>query len=149
MANDDIYQGGLIASKSLSPTQTADAIAADFLKFVQLYELTDAMTSMSSRQIQVLALFVGHLLRQPPKRLHISERLDLLRKKSPYVPADMIESPQVPHFVKTSHGKREYCRACVAGNAGVILVPALRGRLRDDEGPLEARSKGTSFLGGV
>ena len=96
IANDDIYQGGLMASKSLLPTQTADAIAVDFFEFVQLYELTDAMTSMSSRQIQVLALFVGHLLRQPPKRLHISERLDLLRKKSPYVPADMIESPQVP-----------------------------------------------------
>ena len=34
----------------------------------------------------------------------MSERLDLIQQKPTYTPADAIESPQVPHFVKVSSG---------------------------------------------
>jgi hypothetical protein len=58
------------------------------------------MTYMSPEQIQVIALFLSYLLRKTSKRVHISERLDLIQQKPSYTPADEIASPEIPHFAR-------------------------------------------------
>ena len=54
---------------------------------------------MSAQQIQVIAIFLSHLQRKPSKRVHISERLDLIQQKPSYTPAEDIASPKIPHLV--------------------------------------------------
>ena len=60
------------------------------------------MQELTSEQIQVTALFLSHLLRKPPKRIDLSERLDLLQAKPTYVPSEAVLSPPVPHFVEVA-----------------------------------------------
>ena len=85
----------MMASDSLLPAAAAEAIASACFDFVLKYSLAHTMQQMRSEQIQVMAVFLNHLLRKPPKRIHISERLDLLQKKQAYTPADAIASPEV------------------------------------------------------
>jgi hypothetical protein len=90
----------MMATSSLMPAAAADVIAKTFFDFVIKHNLADTMVSMSAEQIQVIALFLSHLQRKPPKRIHISERLDLIQQKPSYTPADEIASPEIPHFVR-------------------------------------------------
>jgi len=90
------------ALECLMPAAAAKVIATAFFDFVLKYSLADTMQEMTSEQIQVTALFLNHLLQKPAKRIHLSERLDLLQRKPTYIPADAVASPQVPHFVKTA-----------------------------------------------
>ena len=93
-----------MAQGSLMPAEAAEAIASTFFDFVVKHQLADTMQTMSSEQIQVIALFLSHLQRKPQTRIHLSERLDFILQKPAYIPADAIESPEVPHFVKVSKG---------------------------------------------
>ena len=86
-----------LALESLLPATAAKEIAAMFFAFCAAEQLT--LKDMTSEQIQVTAVYLSHLRTRPPTRVHLSERLDLLRKKPPYVPAEAVESPEVPHFV--------------------------------------------------
>ena len=89
-----------MAPSSLVPAAAADFIAMTFFDFVIKHNLADTMVSMSFEQIQVIALFLSHLQRKPPKRILISERLDLTQQKPSYTPADESASPEIPHFVR-------------------------------------------------
>ena len=90
-----------LAQTSLMPPEAANAIATAFFDFVLKYNLADAMRDMTSEQIQVTALYLSHLSQKPPKRVHLSERSDLLQMNPPaYVPSEAVSSPSVPHFVK-------------------------------------------------
>ena len=100
---EQLQHGDTMAQDSLMPAAAADAIARTFFEFVFKHNLANHISTMTSEQIQVIALFLSHLLRKPAKRVHISERLDLVRQKHFYTPADAISSPQVPHFVKVSN----------------------------------------------
>ena len=104
ITTDQLQQGDIMAQGTLMPAAAAEVIASNFLDFVVKHQLADAMQTMRSEQIQVIALFLNHLLQKPPKRVPLSERLDLIQQKPTYTPADAIESPQVPHFVKVSNG---------------------------------------------
>ena len=91
----------MVAAGSLLPTEAADFIAETFFEFAFKHKLANMLASMSPEQIQVIALFLSSLQRKPPKRVHMSERLDLIRKKPAYTPADEIMSPTIPHFART------------------------------------------------
>ena len=104
ITTDQLQQGDIMAPGSLLPAEAADVIALTFFNLVVKHQLADTMQTMRSEQIQVIALFLNHLLQKPPKRIHLSERLDLIQQKPAYTPADAIESPQVPHFVNVSNG---------------------------------------------
>ena len=111
ITTEQLQHGDMLAPNSLMPAAAADAIARTFFDFVVKHNLPDHMTTMTSEQLQVIALFLSHLLRMPSKRVHISERLDLFRQKPTYTPADAIASPLVPHFVKVANavdGATEY-----------------------------------------
>ena len=95
ITTEQLQHGDVMAPDSLLPAAAAEAIASAFFDFVLKYSLADTMQQMRSEQIQVIAVFLNHLLRKPPKRIHISERLDLLQKKQAYTPADAIASPEV------------------------------------------------------
>ena len=84
----------------LMPTAAADLIGKTFFDFVVKHSLADTMTSMSAEQIQVIALFLSHLQRKPPKRVHISDRLDLIQQKPSCTPAEEVASPEVPNFLR-------------------------------------------------
>jgi hypothetical protein len=68
------------------------------------HSLAGTMQEMRSEQIQVIAVFLNHLLRTPPQRIHLSERLDLIQEKRTYAPAHATASPQVPRCVKVRSG---------------------------------------------
>ena len=100
ITTEQLQHGDMMATSSLMPAAAADVIAKTFFDFVIKHNLADTMVSMSAEQIQVIALFLSHLQRKPPKRIHISERLDLIQQKPSYTPADEIASPEIPHFVR-------------------------------------------------
>ena len=79
ITTDQLQQGEVMAQGSLMPAEAAEAIASTFFDFVVKHQLADTMQTMSSEQIQVIALFLSHLQRKPPKRIHLSERLDLIQ----------------------------------------------------------------------
>lgn len=95
ITTEQLQHGDVIAPDSLLPAAAAEVIASAFFDFVLKYSLAQTMQEMSSEQIQVIAVFLNHLLKKRPKRIHISERLDLIQKKQAYTPADAIASPQV------------------------------------------------------
>ena len=95
ITTEQLQHGDMMAPDSLMPAAAAEVIATTFFDFVVKDSLANTMQEMSSEQIQVIAVFLNHLLRKPPKRIHISERLDLIQKKPAYIPADAITSPQV------------------------------------------------------
>ena len=84
------------------PPEAAKVITNAFFDFVQVNSLAQFMRELTSEQIQVTALFLSHLLQKPPKRMELSERLDLLQAKPTYVPSEVVSSPPVPHFVKVA-----------------------------------------------
>ena len=75
ITTEQLRHGDVMAPNSLLPTGAADLIAQTFFDFVVKHNLADTMVSMSAQQIQVIAIFLSHLQRKPPKRVHISERL--------------------------------------------------------------------------
>ena len=91
-----------IALECLMPAAAAEVVATAFFDFVRRHSLADSCQAMSSEQIQATALFLSNLLRKPPKRIHLSERFDLLQRKPVYTPAADVASPEVPHFVKVA-----------------------------------------------
>ena len=95
VTTEQLQQGDMMAPDSLMPAAAAEIIATTFFDFVVKHSLADTMQQMSSEQIQVIAVFLNHLLRKPSKRIHISERLDLIQKKPAYTSADAIASPKV------------------------------------------------------
>ena len=95
ITTEQLQHGDVMAPDSLMPAAAAEVTATTFFDFVVKHAVADTMQEMSSEQIQVIAVFHSHLLRKPPKRIHISERLDLIQKKPAYTPADAIVSPQV------------------------------------------------------
>ena len=68
----------MVAPDSLMPTAAGEVIATTFFDFVLKHQLAEAMQEMKSQQIPVIALFLSHLLRKPPKGVHLSERWDLI-----------------------------------------------------------------------
>ena len=100
ITTEQLQRGDTSAPSSLMPTAAADLIAQTFFDFVVKYNLADTMASMSAQQIQVIAIFLCHLQRKPPKRVHISERLYLIQQKPSYTPVEEIASPEIPHFVR-------------------------------------------------
>ena len=103
------------------PTAYADIIAIAFFDFVMKHDLAEALASMSSEQIQMIALFLSNLQRKPPKRIDISERLDLCRKKPAYTPATEVASPDIPHFAQTTIGQSG---AAEHSNAQLLIIQA-------------------------
>ena len=89
-----------MAPNGLMPTAAADVIAQTFFDFVVKHNLADTMVSMSAQQFQVIAIFLNHLQRKPPKRVHISERLYFIQQKPSYTPVGEMASPEVPHFAR-------------------------------------------------
>ena len=84
ISTEQLRYGEMMTPSSLLPTKTADLIAQTFFDFVLKHNLADTMVSMSAQQIQVIAIFLSHLQRKPPKRVHISERLYLIQQKPSY-----------------------------------------------------------------
>ena len=87
ITTEQMQRGDMMAPSSLSPTAVADLIAQTFFDFVVKHNLADTIVSMSAQQIQVIAIFLSHLQRKPPKRVHISERLYLIQQKPSYTSA--------------------------------------------------------------
>ena len=52
-----------------------------FFSFVAKHGLAECTQETSSEQIQVSAVYLNHLYQQPPKCIHIRERLELWAKK--------------------------------------------------------------------
>ena len=102
VTDEQLQHGDIIAASSLIHPAAADAIATPFFEFAAKHRLPGTMATMSSEQIQVLALFHSHLLRRPIKRVVISERLDLMKVKPAYIPASAVASPEVPHFARVA-----------------------------------------------
>ena len=100
ISTEQLRYGEMMTPSSLLPTKIADLIAQTFFDFVLKHNLADAMVSMSAQQIQVIAFFLSHLQRKPPKRVHISERLYLIQQKPSDTPAEDIASPEFPHVVR-------------------------------------------------
>ena len=100
ISSAELKRGDAIAQCVLMPSAAAALIAKDFFDFVLQHNLAHTMASMSPEQITIIALFLGHLRRKPPQRVHISERLDLLQRKVSYTPATEIVSPEIPHFLR-------------------------------------------------
>lgn len=84
------------------PSAVAEVVATGCFDVARQYSLADALQSMTSEQSQVTALCLSNLLQKPPKRIHLSERFDLLQRKPVYTPAAAVASPEVPHFVKVA-----------------------------------------------
>ena len=97
---EQLEHGGVMAHGSLMPAAAAEVIATTFFDFVLKHQLADTMQRMESAQIQVIALFVSHLLRKPPKRIHLSERWDLIQPKLKHTPVEDVASPEIPHFAR-------------------------------------------------
>ena len=100
VTTEQLRHGEMIVPSGLMPSAVADLIAETFFDFVVKHNLAHTMVSMSAQQIQVIAIFLSHLQRKPPKRVHISERLDLIQQKPSYTSAEKIASPEIPHFVR-------------------------------------------------
>ena len=81
ISTEQLRYGEMMTPSSLLPTAVAYLIAQTFFDFVVKHNLADATVSMSAQQIQVIAIFLSHLQRKPPKRVHISERLYLIQQK--------------------------------------------------------------------
>ena len=79
ITTEQLQHGDMILSSGLLPTGAADVIAQTFFDFVINHNLAHTMVSMSAQQIQVIAIFLSYLKRKPPKRVHISQRLDLIQ----------------------------------------------------------------------
>ena len=92
ITSEQLEHGDIMAQGSLMPAAAAERIAKTFFDFLVKHVLADTMASMSAGQIQVIALFLSYLERKPPKRVHISERFDLIHQKPSYTPADEIEA---------------------------------------------------------
>ena len=73
IASEQLQHGGTLASSSLMPTTSADVIAIAFFDFVMKHDLAEALASMSSEQIQMIAVFLSNLQQKPPKRVDISD----------------------------------------------------------------------------
>ena len=71
-----------MATGSLIPPAAAETISTNFFDSALKHNLADTMASMSSQQILVIAVSHSHLQRKPPKRIFISEHLDLIQKKT-------------------------------------------------------------------
>ena len=80
ITTEQLRYGEMMTPSSLLPTAVADLIAQTFFDFVVKHNLADTMASMSAQQIQVIAIFLSHLQRKPPNRVHISEHLDLTQQ---------------------------------------------------------------------
>ena len=100
ITSEQLRHDGMMGPSGLMPTAVADRMAQTFFDFVVKHNLADTMVAMSAQQIQVIAIFLSHLQRKPPKRVRISERLDLIRHKPLYTPAEDIPSPEIPHFAR-------------------------------------------------
>jgi hypothetical protein len=100
IATEQLRRGEMMAPSSLIPIATADLLAQTFFDFVLKHNLAHTMVAMSAQQIQTIAIFLSHLQQKPAKRVHISERLDLIQQKPSYTPAEEIASPEIPHFVR-------------------------------------------------
>ena len=74
----------MMVPSGLMPTAVEDLIAQTFFDFVLKHNLADTMVSMSAQQIQVIAIFLSYLQRKPSKRVHISQRLDLIQQRPAY-----------------------------------------------------------------
>ena len=121
IASEQLQHGGTIASSSLMPTASSDVIATVFFDFVVQHDLAEALASMSSEQIQMVALCLSQLQRKPPKRVDISERLDLCRKTPAYTPATEVASPDIPHFARATI---EQAGAAEHSNAQLPIIQA-------------------------
>lgn len=102
VTEEQLKHGDIMAMTSLLPLSAAETIATSFFEFASKHRLSAALATMSSQQIQILALFHSHLLQRPVKRVGISERLDLILPRRPYVPASAVVSPAVPHFARVA-----------------------------------------------
>ena len=91
ITSEQLEHGGIMAQGSLMPAAAAEVIATTFFDFVLKHQLADTMQRMESAQIQAIALFVSHLLRKPPKRIHLSEHWDLIQPKPKYTPVEDVE----------------------------------------------------------
>ena len=69
----------------------------------------------------MIASFLSHLQREAPKRVDISERLDLCRKKPAYTPATEVASPDVPHFARATI---DQAGAAEHSNASLPIIQA-------------------------
>ena len=61
ITTEQLQHGDVIARSSLLPEAAADVIAKTFFDVVLKYNLCDTLASMSSEQIQIIALFLNHL----------------------------------------------------------------------------------------
>ena len=67
ITTDQLQQGDIMAPGSLLPAEAAEVIASTFFNFVVKHQLADTMQTMRSEQIQVIALFLNHLLQKLPE----------------------------------------------------------------------------------
>ena len=94
----------MATTSSLVPEALAKAMAEQFDKFTNAFQLQERLTAMTTEQILVLALFHGHMRSRAKDRIAVTEHLDLVRTKPRYVPAADVCSPAVPHFAKVAEG---------------------------------------------
>ena len=94
----------MATTSSLLPETLAKAMAEEFGKFINAFQLQERLTAMTTEQILVLALFHGHMRSRAKDRIAVTEHLDLVRTKPRYVPAADVCSPAVPHFAKAAEG---------------------------------------------
>ena len=94
----------MATTSSLVPEALAKAMAEEFGKFINAFQLQERLTAMTTEQILVLALFHGHMRSRAKDRIAVTEHLDLVRTKPRYVPAADVCSPAVPHFAKVAEG---------------------------------------------
>ena len=95
VTTEELTHGSVMAPASLLPAAAALEVAKIFFDFAVQQQLAPILQKMSPGQIQVVALFLCNLLKKPPQRVCISERLDLTRLKPSYIPSCAIISPQV------------------------------------------------------
>ena len=77
VTTEELTHGSVMAPASLLSAAAALEVANVFFEFAVKQELAPALREISSGQIQVVALFLCNLLKKPPQRVCISERLDL------------------------------------------------------------------------
>ena len=146
ITSEQLEHGGIMAQGSLMPTAAAEVIATTPFDFVLKHQLADTMQRMESAQIQMIALFVSHLLRKPPKRIHFSERWDLIQPKLKYTPVEDVASPETPHFARVigeQDGAAEHSQAALPTMQAPVLC-----QLCGVQRSLAACSKGASLLVG-
>ena len=140
----------MLTPSSLLPTAVADLIALTFFDLVLKRNLADTMVSMSAQQIQVIAIFLSHLQRKPPKRVHSSERLYLIQQKPSYTPAEKDCLARDSAFRVPPVGDGWCFRAhppTATYSSGSSHLSTVWGRLSFAEGSLGARRERTPFLG--